>query len=384
MPEITETDLLKAGPGTLAGRYLRSFWQPVYLSADLEKGKAKPVRVLGENFTLYRGRSGKAFLIGPRCAHRGAQLSAGWVEDDCLRCMYHGWMFDGAGQCVEQPAEPAAFKERVHIPGYPVQEYLGLIFAWLGDGAPPPLPRYPWFEQEGVLEADTYLRYSNYFYTLDNHSDEVHVVFTHRNTAFSRVGLKEVPLIDAEETDYGLRVVARYPNGNARANQLLMPNIIMFKSSPAKGDEGFSDRAAWRVPQDDDTHLSFGIDLRHLKGDAAKRYRDAQAQQREEMRKKQLEPVDQVARQILAGYRSLEDDDILARPDLVNIQDCVAQMGQPKVAEGPFEVLGRSDRGVILYRNMWLRELTALAEGRPLKHWQPPNALTTQTGVTPN
>lgn len=384
MPEISESDLLQAGPGTIAGRYLRNFWQPVYLSADLDKGKAKPVRVMGENFTVYRGLSGNAFLIGPRCAHRGAQLSAGWVEDDCLRCMYHGWMFDGTGQCVEQPAEPAAFKERVHIPGYPVQEYLGLIFAWLGDGAPPPLPRYPWFEEEGVLEADTYLRYSNYFYTLDNHSDEVHVVFTHRNTAFSRVGLKEVPLIDAEETDYGLRVVARYPNGNARANQLLMPNIIMFKSSPAKGDEGFSDRAAWRVPQDDDTHLSFGIDLRHLKGDAAKRYRDAQAQQREEMRKKRLEPVDQVARQILAGYRSLEDEDILARPDLVNIQDCVAQMGQPKVAEGPFELLGRSDRGVILYRNMWLRELNALAEGRPLKHWQPPSALTTQTGVTPN
>jgi hypothetical protein len=59
-------------------------------------------------------------------------------------------------------------------------------------------------------------------------------------------------------------------------------------------------------------------------------------------------------------------------------------MGQPKIEEGPYEVLGRSDRGVILYRNIWLRELNALAEGRPLKHWQIPNALTTQTGVTAN
>jgi 5,5'-dehydrodivanillate O-demethylase len=384
MTEITETDLLKAGPGTLAGRYLRAFWQPVSLSADLEKGKAKPVRVMGENYTLYRGFSGKAHLVGARCAHRGAQLSAGWVEDDCIRCMYHGWMFDETGQCVEQPAEPPAFKERVKIPGFPVQEYLGLIFAWLGEGAAPPLPRYPWFEEEGVLEADTYLRYSNYFYTLDNHSDEVHVVFTHRNTNFSRAGIREVPAIEAEETDYGLRLVARYPNGNARANQLLMPNILMFKSSPAAGDQGFSDRAAWRVPQDDDTHLSFGIDLRHLTGDAAKRYRNAQAEQRARMKALKLEPVDMVARDILAGRRGLEDDDILARPDLVNIQDCVAQMGQPTVAEGPYEVLGRSDRGVILYRNMWMRELNAMVEGRKLKNWQIPNALTTQTGVTPN
>jgi 5,5'-dehydrodivanillate O-demethylase len=384
MTEITEKDLLRTGPGTLAGRYLKKFWQPVYVAADLEKGKAKPIRVMGENYTLYRGLSGKAHLVGARCAHRGAQLSAGWVEDDCIRCMYHGWMFDGSGQCVEQPAEPPAFKDKIKIPGFPTQEYLGLIFAWLGEGAPPPLPRFPWFEGEGVLEADTYLRYSNYFYTLDNHSDEVHVVFTHRNTNFSRAGLREVPTIEAEETDYGLRVIARSPSGNVRANQLLMPNIIMFKSSPAAGDQGFSDRAAWRVPQDDDTHLSFGVDLRHLEGDAAKRYRDAQAQERARMKALKLEPVEQVARQILAGHRTLEDEDILARPDLVGIQDCVAQMGQPKIEEGPYENLGRSDRGVILWRNMWLRELGALANGRPLKNWQIPQALTTQTGVTPS
>lgn len=381
MLEVSEKDLLKAGPGTLAGRYLRMFWQPVFLARDLTKGQARPIRILGERFTLFRGMSGKAHLVGPRCAHRGAQLSAGWIEGDCIRCLYHGWMFDGDGRCTDQPAEAEASKDKIKIPAYPTQEYLGLIFAWLGEGEPPPLPRYPWFEEEGVLEQDTYLRYSNYFYTLDNHSDEVHVIFTHRHTAFTRAGLALVPVIEAEETDYGLRVVARYPNGNARANQLLMPNIIMFKSSPAKGDAGFSDRAAWRVPVDDDTHVSFGVDLRHLKGDAAKRYREAQAQERERMRAVRLEPADEVARQILAGRRSLEDPDILARPDLVNIQDCVAQMGQPKVEEGPFEHLGRSDRGVVLFRRLWQRELRALAAGEPVTRWQAPKALATQTGV---
>jgi len=381
MAEISEKDLVKAGPGTLAGRYLRQFWQPVFLSADLPKGQAKPVRALGERFTLYRGDSGKTHLVGPRCAHRGAQLSAGWVEGECIRCMYHGWTFDGTGQCTEQPAEPPAFKEKVKIPGYPTQEYLGLVFAFLGEGAPPPPPRYPWFEEDGVLEADTYVRYSNYFYTLDNHSDEVHVVFAHRNTAFTRAGLAQVPTIDAEETEYGLRVLARAPSGKVRVNQLLMPNIIMFKSSPAKGDEGFSDRAAWRVPLDDDSHVSFGVDLRHLQGDAAKRYREAQAEEKARVKALRLEPVEVVAQQILDGRRNLEDPDILLRPDLVGIQDCVAQMGQPKIEEGPYEILGRSDRGVILYRNMWMRELAALAEGRPLKQWRVPEALTTQTGT---
>jgi len=381
MSEISDADLLRTGPGTLAGRYLRRFWQPIHLARELRQGQAKPVRIMGERFTLYRGESGKAFLVGPRCPHRGAQLSAGWVEGNCIRCMYHGWMFDGEGRCTDQPAEAASFREKIHVAAYPTQEYLGFIFAWLGEGAPPPLPRYPWFEEEGVVELDTYVRPSNYFYTLDNHSDEVHVIFTHRHTAFARAGLAQVPVIEADETDYGMRVVARYPNGNARANQLLMPNIIMFKSSPAKGDEGFSDRAAWRVPIDDDSHVSFGIDLRHLSGDAAQRYREAQAEERERMRSKQLEPAAEVARQILGGLRSLEDRDVRERPDLVNIQDCVAQMGQPKIEDGALEHLGRSDRGVILFRKLWLRELAALAAGQQLKSWQVPSTLDTQTGV---
>src|SRR5262249_50711859 len=155
------------GPGTVAGRYLRQFWQPIFRSSDIDKGKAKPIRVMNERFTLYRGRSGKTYLIGPRCPHRGAQLSVGWVEGEAIRCMYHGWMFGGDGRCVEQPAEHDNFKDKVTLPAYPTEEYLGLVFAYLGEGEPPLLPRYPWFDAEGVLECDTYTRYSNYFYTLD-------------------------------------------------------------------------------------------------------------------------------------------------------------------------------------------------------------------------
>jgi 5,5'-dehydrodivanillate O-demethylase len=85
------TDFAHVGPGTLAGRYLRRFWQPVYVAADLPPGWAKPLRILGEDFTLYRGEGGTAHVVAFRCAHRGTQLSTGWVEGDCLRCFYHGW-----------------------------------------------------------------------------------------------------------------------------------------------------------------------------------------------------------------------------------------------------------------------------------------------------
>ena len=98
-------DFAHTGPGTLAGRFMRMFWQPVYRSQDLDAGYTKPLMIMSEEFTLYRGKSGTAYAVAFRCAHRGTQLSVGKVEGENIRCFYHGWMYDGSGQCVEQPAE---------------------------------------------------------------------------------------------------------------------------------------------------------------------------------------------------------------------------------------------------------------------------------------
>src|SRR5919202_5128287 len=97
-------DSAHTGPGTLAGRFMRRFWQPVYLARELAPGYAKPIKIMSEEFTLYRGEDGAPHVVAFRCAHRGTQLSTGWVEGDCIRCFYHGWKYDGSGQCVEMPA----------------------------------------------------------------------------------------------------------------------------------------------------------------------------------------------------------------------------------------------------------------------------------------
>ncbi|SRR6266545_6664360 len=104
-------ELARVGPGTLAGRFLRGFWQPIYLADDLRPARAVPLHLLAEDFTLYRGEGGP-HLVAFRCAHRGTQLSTGWVEGDCIRCFYHGWKYDASGQCVEQPAEEPDFAPR--------------------------------------------------------------------------------------------------------------------------------------------------------------------------------------------------------------------------------------------------------------------------------
>ena len=61
------------------------------------------------------------------CAHRGVSLEYGRVEDCGIRCCYHGWLYDTAGRCLEQPAEPeeSTYKDRVRMRAYPVQERAG-------------------------------------------------------------------------------------------------------------------------------------------------------------------------------------------------------------------------------------------------------------------
>src|SRR5262245_4128210 len=111
--EPTYADILRVGPGTLAGRYHRRFWQPVCTADEIAPGHVKPVRLLGEDFTLYRTESGVVHALGDRCPHRGVQLRLGFVDGERLRCAYHGWTFDSKGQCVDQPAEVRSFAEHV-------------------------------------------------------------------------------------------------------------------------------------------------------------------------------------------------------------------------------------------------------------------------------
>jgi 5,5'-dehydrodivanillate O-demethylase len=373
-----EMDFVRTGPGTAAGRYLRLFWQPVYVSENLKAGQAVPIQIMSEKFTLYRGAGGVAHLVDFRCAHRGTQLSVGWVEQDCIRCFYHGWKYDGTGQCVEQPAEDAAFAEKVKIRSWPVHEYLGLIFAFLGDGDAPQFPAYPELEEEGVLDASTYSRNCNYFSTLENGVDQVHVPFTHAKSAFTTFGLNwDIPKITAEETDYGVAMYGTRKNGVARINHYIMPNILYIKGSPDDAKSGWREAFAWRVPIDDVSHYSFNIGLVHVTGEAAEKFRARQRQQQAAIAK--LTSTRAMADAVLAGKISVHD--IEERPDIVNIQDNVAQEGQGAIADREHEQLGRSDAAVILMRKIWQRELSALKAGKSLKQWRRTERLAATSGV---
>jgi 5,5'-dehydrodivanillate O-demethylase len=371
---IQLSEVERTGPGTLAGRYLRRFWHPILNGSKLPVNTAKPIHVLGESFTLYRGSDGTPRLTDFRCPHRGTQLSTGTVEGDSIRCYYHGWRFDGAGRCVEQPGEPKPFLDKVKLRAYPVQEYLGLIFCYLGDGAPPPLPHYAPFDSEGATVQSEYVRECNYFQNMENSVDEVHVAFTHRTTALDALNFA-VPTIEVEETDYGLVQYGVRPGAKKRKTHFVMPNILVMQLPPEMPSEtGWRDYVSWRVPIDDHRHMSYFVQHLKVTGAARDEYLAGWA-----ARSSFDPPADEAARRILAGTASFSEFE--GRPDMPVIQDHVTQIGQGTIADRSAEHLGRSDLAIVRLRRIWRRELQALADGQPLSDWKAIRDLDVASGV---
>ena len=106
----------QTAPGTPAGNLLRHYWQPVALCEELDPSRpVAAVTVLGESLVLFRNEHGELGLIDRACPHRGADLCFGRLEDGGLRCLFHGWLFDVEGKCLEQPAEPLGSTYFNHI-----------------------------------------------------------------------------------------------------------------------------------------------------------------------------------------------------------------------------------------------------------------------------
>src|SRR3954470_19281555 len=148
--------ITRVGPGTACGALLRRYWQPAALLDEFDPRldprmahrPVKAVRLLGQDLVLFHAADGGFGLLDRACPHRGADLAFGRHEPDGLRCPFHGWKFAPDGRCLETPAEPASSTlcTRVRQGSYPVRVQSGVVFAYLGDGAPPALPAFDCFE----------------------------------------------------------------------------------------------------------------------------------------------------------------------------------------------------------------------------------------------
>lgn len=367
----TAVDFTSAGPGTPGGKLLRSSWQPIFIAAKLKPGKLVPLHVMGERFTLYRGESGTAHLVGFRCAHRRTQLSVGWVRGDAVQCLYHGWTYDAAGQCVERPGErPPGPCASASIPSYPVREHLGLIFAYLGKGEPPELP-FGNFTRPGIVENAQFEMPCNWWQSYENVFDEAHAAFVHsRSGSHAELGRGAEVETEILETEYGFDRRTWFGDGPKRLCVYPWPNHMRLYIGKIKG-LGASD-GMWleaflsHIPTDDEHHIVYMSILVPVGEENADAYRETQAAYRERLAK--AKPVPEVALEILSGRLTL--DDVTDHPMLLQVEDAVAQGAQGPIYDRSEEFLGRTDAGVGKLRRVFQRELRAMTEnGATTRTW---------------
>ncbi|MFN3890668.1 MAG: Rieske 2Fe-2S domain-containing protein [Beijerinckiaceae bacterium] len=359
---VTKFHLHETGRNTLMGRLLRRFWQPVALASDVGVRQARPIRIMGEDLTLYRGESGSPHLIGGRCAHRCTLLHTGLIREEQISCMYHGWRFDGSGLCTEIPAEPKPRANPIRIAGYPAREYGGLIFAYMGEGVAPEfdLPRKNAFEADdrSLFPKREYWD-CNWFQQVENSMDAVHLSFAHLWGVPGQFGSSisaggEIPALAYEETSSGIRQIATRSNGNVRISDWTFPNNnhIVVPGPDKKASWGHV--SVWAVPIDDHRTMRFRIYATEKVDDATA------ARIRADLDFEPTRCADALFNGDLSG---------LSEQSIISAQDYVAVRGQGEICDRGVENLSSSDAGVIFLRRVFLRELEAIASGAPPKTW---------------
>ncbi|GAA1003554.1 ring-hydroxylating oxygenase subunit alpha [Acrocarpospora pleiomorpha] len=363
----------ETGPGTPAGRYLRSFWQPIARSVDLEAGQAQPVTIMSEELTLFRGESGRPVVMDALCPHRLTKLSIGNVEGDAIRCQFHGWKFGADGRCVEAPLQTPALLERVTIGTRPVREEFGLIFVYLGEGPEPEFPDIAAYSRAHgyglasapVLEAEVYRRYCNWYLNHENSMDLAHVPYTHAlsaNPELTRTGFSGDAAVvrdfTVERLEYGVRVEEVDDEGLHARVTVLFPNV-MHLIIPMR--IGTLENLYWRVPIDDESHKGFGIMSIHTDEEGAREWRQTQKELEEVAAKYPL--TEDCAQQIIRGEKRLID--FVDHPKLQGIEDALTQQAMRHIADANLQNLGRSDRAILQLRRMFLSRVAEFVAGEP-------------------
>jgi phthalate 4,5-dioxygenase len=267
--------LTQVSRGTPMGNLLREYWMPILFTDELvADGRTMKVKLLGEDLVAFRDSSGRAGLVEANCPHRGAPMYFARNENDGLRCVYHGWMYDVTGRCVDMPNEPASsnFKEKVKLAAYKIRERNGLIWAYLGPREKP--PELPDLEFNVLPPEHTLIwknmQMTNWVQGLEGNIDSSHLSFLHSrlerdgNAEFGGGGARGLwyedpaPRMEVMDTDYGVMYGAgrlEEPGRRFwRVTQFMMPFYGLF--APIGPNEC---PLQWWIPLDDHTVMKWDV-----------------------------------------------------------------------------------------------------------------------------
>ena len=357
--------LTQVKAGTPVGDLLRRYWYPIAALSELARHPTKLVKILGEELVLFKDTTGKLGLIDAYCPHRRAQLVYGMAEEDGLRCAYHGWKFNYAGRCLEQPFEETlskGFKDKIQLVNYSVEELGGLIFAYLGPQPAPLVPRWDLLVEDDYWREVGYtVTACNWVQTVENILDPVHVEWLHgvfRNYAAERSGRSELKRkrvyhqkIGFDIAEYGI-IKRRILQGETEESDDWKIGHWLIFPTIQKGP----DMLRFRVPVDE-THTAQWYYSIHP-------FNEGERQTKEQMPLYHM-PSPQLDSHGQPMYELLNND--------VDPQDNAIFISQGAIYDRTKERLGESDHGLVLFRHLLDNQIKLIAAGKdPINTFRDP------------
>lgn len=350
--------LTQVGRGTPMGELMRRYWHPICALSDMDGKWTRPVVLLGERLILFRNREGALGLIAEQCSHRRASFLHGIPTRGGIRCPYHGWEFDTQGNCVDQPNEVdnCAFREKVGIDAYPVEELGGLVFAYMGPKPAPLLPRFDGFIAQGAIRMmGRAVIPVNWLQVMENSLDPIHTEWLHGHhyeflkeqegvkVAISAHHVK----IDFREFEFGITKHRLLEGHSEDGDDWRIGHPVVFPNMLAVGNGDEKSRYysfQIRVPMDDKNTLHLWYNA-YIPPEGAV-----------------------VPERLLSKVHTYEVPFIDGQGefivDNVDGQDIMAWITQGAIADRTRENLGSSDKGIATYRRVLRREIKKVEQGQ--------------------
>ena len=366
------------------GQLMRRHWTPVCLLEEVAEPDGAPVkaRVFGEDLVVFRDSDGRVGVMDEYCPHRRASLVYGRNEEGGLRCLYHGWKMDVEGRILEMVSEPAAsgMAEKVKHKAYPVHEWGGMVWAYMGlqDAVPAFVPpRWAPTADTRVSIAKAILP-CNWAQILEGAIDSAHSSSLHSSdmvparvdsakatpNAWLRPSTDKAPRMQVERGEYGFRYAAiRRPIKDAATHDYVRSTVFVAPATALIPPNNLYNVANINVPCDDTSTAFYFIAWGH----------PSQTPETETWRKflRQTVGVDLDER-----YRPLrnhenrfwQDRQAMKAGNFTGIsgfpnQDVAMWVTMGPIADRSHDRLGASDLAIVEFRKQMLEAVRAFQNG---------------------
>jgi phthalate 4,5-dioxygenase oxygenase subunit len=371
-----ENDLLCLVEGDAPmGQLMRRHWTPVCLLEEVSEPDGAPnkARVFGEDLVVFRDTDGRVGVMDEYCPHRRASLVYGRNEEGGLRCLYHGWKMDVDGNVMEMVSEPAAsgMADKVKHKAYPVQEWGGMVWAYMGPADAVPAFEPPaWAPTEDTrVSIAKVLLPCNWAQILEGAIDMVPARVDGAKATgktWLRPSTDKAPRMQVQRTGYGFRYAAlRRPITNAAANDYVRSTVFVAPATALIPPNNLYNVANINVPMDNTSTAFYFIAWGH----------PAQTPETETWRKflRQTVGVD-----LTPDYRPLrtmenkfwQDRQAMKAGNFTGItgfpnQDVAMWLTMGPIADRTHDRLGASDLAIVEFRRQMLEAVQAFQKGEP-------------------